>query len=339
MTTSRRPSYANVMSTVAVVLALTTSGAYAAGLGKNSVKPKHIASDAVRARHIAADAVQGNDVATGAIGSRAIGDGAVAAAELAEGSVGSSELANDSVGSSELAASSVGSSELASNSVGDGELAASSVGSSEIEDGSITGSDVAPDAISSTRMTTGVKRLLFDAGTLPVNKTFSDVTVSNSSWPGGAPDSGAQLSATWSQPADALDVVSGTARVEYPAACSQTASTPRGLDVKITDATDRVISSSSAERTDGSNYNGNGFWSQQVDLPGVIFRAPSGSDLAADPAAFVDYIHLPFEMSEFVTGGSEATRTVRVFFKRSSSSCSPVVTDARIVVYRYADES
>jgi hypothetical protein len=340
MTARRRPSYANVMSTVAVVLALSTGGAYAAGLGKNSVKAKHIASEAVRARHIATNAVQSNDVATGVIGSRAIGNGAVGAVELADDSVGSGELGADAVGSSELAANSVGSSELAANSVGSSEIATGAVGSSEIADGSILGSDVAPDAISSARMTTGVKRLLFDAGTLPVNSTFADVTVSNSSWPGGAPTSGAQFSVSWAQPADALDVVSGIARIEYPAACSQTASAPgRGLDVKIVDANDRVISSSSPQGLDGSYYNGNGFWDQQTDLPGVTFRAPFSSDLANSPQAFVDYIHLPFEMAEFVTGSSSANRAVRVFLKRSSSACSPVVTDARIIVYRYADES
>ena len=198
---------------------------------------------------------------------------------------------------------------------------------------------MAPDAISSTRMTTGVRRLLFDAGTLPVNSTFADFTVSNGSWPGGAPSSGAQLAVSWSQPANALDVVSGFARVEYPVACSQTASSGRGFDVKIVDAGNRVISASSPQGLDGSYYNGNGFWDQQTDLPGVSFRAPFSSDLANDPQAFVDYVHLPFEMSEFVTGGSEASRAVRVFFKRSSSACSPVVTDARIIVYRYADES
>jgi hypothetical protein len=340
-----RPSYANVMSTVAVVLALTTSGAYAAGIGKNGIKAKHIASDAVRVRHIAANAVQGNDIDTGVIGARAIGDGSVGAAELADNSVGAGELANDSVGSGELAANSVGSgelandsvgsSELADNSVGDSEIGADTVGSSEIENGSIAGEDVAPDAISSTRMTTGVRRLLFDAGTLPVNQTFGDVTVDNDNWAGGAPNSGADLTSTWEQPADGLDVVTGFARLEYPSGCSNTTSTPRGLDVKIVDANGRVISASAADYTSGESYNGNGFWAEQAVLPGVTFRAPN----SGVPEAYVDYIHLPFEMAEFVTGGSAATRTVRVYFKRSSTACTPVVTGARIVVYRYADES
>lgn len=62
MTTRQRPSYANVMSTVAVVIALTMGTAYAAGIGKNSVKGKHIASNAIHARHISNNAVGNADI-------------------------------------------------------------------------------------------------------------------------------------------------------------------------------------------------------------------------------------------------------------------------------------
>ena len=90
-----------------------------------------------------------------------------------------------------------------------------------------------------------------------------------------------------------------------------------------------------AEYTGGASYNGNGFWSDQEDLPGVAFRAPN-SGVANQ---FIDYVHLPFEKAEFITGGAAENRAVRVFFKRNSVNCSPQVTQARIIVYRYADES
>ena len=344
MTARPRPTYANTMSTIAVVIALTTGSAYAAGLGKNSVKAKHIASNVIKARHIASGAVQSDDVKTGAIGSRALQNGAVGADDLGDNSVGSSELAGGSVGSGELATGSVGSSELAAGSVGTGELANSSVtdakiatngvGTSEIKDESVQGEDIAQGTISSARLTSGVYKLLFDAGTMPFNDTYGDVTVSSHTWPAGAPNSGAQLNATWSQEPNTLDIVSGTARVSYEASCANTNSTARGLDVKIVDGSGRVISASSNERTDGVTYNGNGFWAEQAALPGVPFRAP----LVGAPDATVDYIHLPFEMAEFVTGGSSASRTVRVYFKgNSENNCDPVVTDARIYVLRYAN--
>ena len=46
-----RLTYANVMATIAVFIALG-AGAYAAGLAPNSVKSKNIANDAVKAKHI-----------------------------------------------------------------------------------------------------------------------------------------------------------------------------------------------------------------------------------------------------------------------------------------------
>lgn len=320
-----RPTYADVMSTLAVVLALGTGTAYAAGLGPNAVKSRNIATNAVTQRHIADNAVRPPDLAAGAVGSRAIQDDGVGADDLAAGSVGSGAVRDQSLQSNDLDADSVGGSELK----------AGSVDSSIIADGSIQAGDVEEGAISSTRMTTGVRNLLFNAGVVAVNKTFPDITVGNGSWPGGAPSSGAPMSASWTQPASTLDVVSGFARVEYPEACSASGGTSRGFDLKIADASGRVISASSAQRTDGTNYNGNGFWAEQADLPGVTFRAPTSVDLAEDPDDFVDYVHFPFELAETVTGSSAADREVHVFLKRSSSACSPVLTGARIVVYRY----
>ncbi len=320
-----QPTYANVMATLAVVLSLGTGTAYAAGLANNSVKSRHIASNAVTQRHIADNAVRAADLAAGVVGPRSIADGGVGADDLASGSVGSRAIADSSIGVAEMGESSVSRSEIKTGGVE----------SAEIADETITGIDIKEGAISSTRMTSGVKNLLFNSGVLAVNRTFGDVTVANGSWPGGAPATGAQLTATWTQPANTLDVASGFARLVYPEGCTASSSGGRGLDMKITDAGDRVISASSPQRTDSVNYNGNGFWSQQTALPGVEFRPPSSVDLANDPQQFVDYIHLPIEMSETVTGSSTAGRAVKVFMKRSSSACTPAVTDARIVVYRY----
>lgn len=315
MTLRPRPTYANVMSTLAVVLALSTGTAYAAGLGQNAVKSRNIADNAVKERHVANGAVQGDDLATGSVGGRALGDGSVATDDLADGSVTADDLGAGSVGKSEVKSD--------------------TVDSSRIQDGQVKGPDIASGSVDNTRLTSGVRRLMYDAGALAVNKTFGDFSVSKGTWPEAAPGAGANLTATWTQPGSSLDVVSGIARVEYPAACTSSSAGGRGLDVKITDGSDRVISASSPEYTDGAGYNGNGFWDQQEALPGVSFRPPNSSDLANDPQAFVDYIHLPFEMAELVASSS-TSRTVKVFFKRSSSACTPVVTDARILVYRFA---
>ena len=61
-----RLTYANVMATIAVFIALG-AGAYAAGLAKNSVKSRHIATNAVRSHDIKNRAVYGVDIRTNSI--------------------------------------------------------------------------------------------------------------------------------------------------------------------------------------------------------------------------------------------------------------------------------
>lgn len=76
-TSRRRPSYANVTATLALVVALC-GGAYAAGLGRNDVKSKNIAPKAVKT----------SDLATKAVKTPKIADDAVTGAQVAEASLG-----------------------------------------------------------------------------------------------------------------------------------------------------------------------------------------------------------------------------------------------------------
>jgi hypothetical protein len=82
----RHFSYANVMATIAVFIALG-GGAYALSLPKNSVKSKNIAKRAVKARHIAKKAVKARHIAAGAVGRNAIADGAIDSAKVQDGSL------------------------------------------------------------------------------------------------------------------------------------------------------------------------------------------------------------------------------------------------------------
>jgi hypothetical protein len=77
-------SYANVMSTLAVFLAVSGGTAAIAISGKNQVKKDDIAKGAVRSDDIAKNAVGTSDVALDSLGT----------ADLAPGSVGTSELAS-----------------------------------------------------------------------------------------------------------------------------------------------------------------------------------------------------------------------------------------------------
>jgi hypothetical protein len=74
---TRRVTYANVASTLALVLVLGSSGAYAAGLAKDSVRSRQIKNHAVRAVDLQAGSVTG----------AAVADGSLSAADLAAGTV------------------------------------------------------------------------------------------------------------------------------------------------------------------------------------------------------------------------------------------------------------
>jgi hypothetical protein len=87
----RHLSYANVMATVAVFLALGGS-AYALSLGKNSVKSRNIAKGAVKTA----------DIANKAVSRAKLREGAVPGFALANGSVGADQLSDIVVRSKEV---------------------------------------------------------------------------------------------------------------------------------------------------------------------------------------------------------------------------------------------
>lgn len=91
-------SYANVMATIAVVVALGGASAYAASkLGKNVVKSRNIAPGAVKTADIAKNAVKRGKIAGGAIDDSRLANGSVGTNKLIGGSVTTGKLAPGSV--------------------------------------------------------------------------------------------------------------------------------------------------------------------------------------------------------------------------------------------------
>ncbi len=79
-----RLSYPNVMSTIAVFIALGGATAFAAtALPKNSVGSRQLKKNAVTAAKIEAGAVGGNRLADGAVSSNQLANGAVTGAKIA----------------------------------------------------------------------------------------------------------------------------------------------------------------------------------------------------------------------------------------------------------------
>ena len=128
-------SFANVISVIALFVALGGASYAAVTLPKNSVGPKQIKKRAVRAKHINKNAVSASKIQRNSISSSKIADGSVLSSDLADNSVGSGELADNSVGSGELQGDSVTGDKVPANA-----LTADDI------DGSTLDPEVGPDA-------------------------------------------------------------------------------------------------------------------------------------------------------------------------------------------------
>jgi hypothetical protein len=119
-----RLTYANVVSTLCLVLLVGGGTAYAAlKLPKNSVGTRQLKNNAVAAAKLRKGAVTAGKLATGAVGTSALAGGAVTSGTIADQAVGTSKLA--------------------AGAVANGNLANDAVTSAKVQDGSLTKNDVA----------------------------------------------------------------------------------------------------------------------------------------------------------------------------------------------------
>jgi hypothetical protein len=130
-----RPRYADVVGTLALVVAMSGMAYAAHALPKNSVGPKQLK--------------------TGAVTSVDVKDGTLGAGDLGAGSVGGAQLQPGSVASSNLAAASVGGAQLQPGSVGASHLQSGSVGTSSLQPGAVVTNDLANNAVTGAKITDG----------------------------------------------------------------------------------------------------------------------------------------------------------------------------------------
>jgi hypothetical protein len=87
-------SYANVMATVALFLALSGGVVYAAStLGKNAVKSKNIAANAVKSKNLAKNAVKSKSIAANAVTAAKIKKAAVTSGKVKNGTLTRANMA------------------------------------------------------------------------------------------------------------------------------------------------------------------------------------------------------------------------------------------------------
>jgi hypothetical protein len=124
----RRPSHGAVVAYLALFLALTTGGAWAAA----QIGPEDIQKNAVRSQHIKNGQVRGKDVR----------NGAVTPAKLAANAVSGDKVQDASLGGADLADGAVGTAKLGDGAVGTAKLAPDAVTGEKVLDDTLTGSDV-----------------------------------------------------------------------------------------------------------------------------------------------------------------------------------------------------
>jgi hypothetical protein len=168
----RRLTFANVCSSIALVFALGTGGAYAANtIGSDDIIDESIQSvdikdgqvhtpdlggGAVTSGKLANGAVANANIAPGAIDSNSVHDESLTSSDLATNSVGSTEVADSSIDSGEIVDNTLGAADLAPTSVGSSELAADAVGSGKVANESLTLSDIAGTAANGAISLSGI---------------------------------------------------------------------------------------------------------------------------------------------------------------------------------------
>lgn len=163
------PAYANIASTLALVVALGTGGAYAASIAKDSVKSKHIKDGNVKTVDIDEGAVTEDELGNGSVTTDQLANASVTAAKLAPGAVANASIPDGSVTTAKLANGAVTGSKLQGSSVTGAAVAANTLTGAEINETSLS---VVPDAAFAVRAQNTAAAVVDSNGTLKTGQSY-----------------------------------------------------------------------------------------------------------------------------------------------------------------------
>lgn len=154
---SKRLTYANVMSSIAVFLVLGGAAVAATQLPKNSVGTRQLKKNAVNTAKLKKEAVAAGKIKNAAVTTDKIADGSVSNGKLADDSVSSTKLQSNSVIAGKIADSAVTNGKLANDAVGTTKIAGSAVTAEKLAAGERSEAiQVWQEGLLNTEMATGL---------------------------------------------------------------------------------------------------------------------------------------------------------------------------------------
>jgi hypothetical protein len=137
-------SVANVLSCVALFVALSGAAFAATTLGRKAVKTRNLANGAVTTLKLRGGAVTNLKLRNGAVTGAKIAPATIGSSQLANGAVRSAQLGGGVVTEAKLKDRAVGGNKVAKGAITDFQLAPDAVGAGKILDGSITEKEISP---------------------------------------------------------------------------------------------------------------------------------------------------------------------------------------------------
>jgi hypothetical protein len=143
-TLKRHLSVANVLSCMALFVALSGAAYAASSIAKKSVKTRHLGNGAVTTLKLRNGAVTMPKIRNGAVVGVKIAPGAVGSSQLLDGGVRSVDLGGQVVTAAKLKNGAVTEEKIANSAVTSFKLAADAVGTGKIQEGAVTAAKLAP---------------------------------------------------------------------------------------------------------------------------------------------------------------------------------------------------